>query len=118
MALTINAKSYTADGWDTNSVRFQGPAHSTSSKDRVIQKKADPKPTELFSGVARYQLKFSRTHTLTGAKTPTADGGMDINFALPVGMASADIDSYCADAGAYIASAAFKAALKAGQTNG
>lgn len=118
MALTVNAKSYTADGWDTNSVRFQGPSHTTSVKDRLIQKKTDPKPTDLFSGVARFQVKFTRTHTLTGAKTPTADGYSDHNFALPVGMPPADIDAYCNDVGAYFASAAFKAALKAGQTNG
>lgn len=118
MSLTVNAKAYTADGWDTNSVRFQGPAHTTSVKDRLIQKKTDPKPTDLFSGISRFQVKAVRTHALTGAKTATADGSMDVNFALPVGMPSADIDAYCNDLGAYLASAAFKAALKSGQTNG
>lgn len=118
MALTVNAKSYTADGWDTNSVRFQGPAHTVSVKDRIIQKKTDAKPTDLYSGTSRFQVKVSRTHTLTGAKTSTADGYADLNFALPVGIASADVDAYCADLGAYIATAGFKAALKAGQTNG
>jgi len=118
MALTVNAKAYNADGWDTNSVRYQGPAHTVSSKDRLIQKKSDPKPTDLFSGVSRFQVKLTRTHTLTGAKTVSADGSADLNFSLPVGVSSADVDAYCADLGAYIATAGFKAALKAGQTSG
>lgn len=116
--MLVNAKTYTADGWDTNSVRFQGPANTTSVKDRLIQKKTDAKPTDLFSGVSRFQVKLTRTHTLTGAKTVAADGSADLNFALPVGILPADVDAYCADLGAYIASAGFKAALKAGQTNG
>lgn len=118
MALTVNAKAYTADGWDQNSVRFQGPAHSTSVKDRLIQKKVDPRPSDLFSGTSRFQIKLTRTCILTGAKTPMADNYVDVNFANAVGTAAADIDTMCADLGAYIASAAFKAALKAGQTNG
>lgn len=118
MALTVNTKSYTADGWDQNSVRFQGPAHTTSVKDRLLQKKSDAKPTDLFSGVSRFQVKLTRTHTLTGAKTPSADGSADLNFSLPVGIPPGDVDAYCNDLGAYIASAGFKAALKSGQVNG
>lgn len=118
MALTINAKTYTADGWDNNSVKYQGPGQSLTAKDRLIQKKTDPKPTDLFSGVSRFMVKLNRTHTLTGAKTASADGGCTIDFALPVGIASADVDAYCADLGAYIATAGFKAALKTLQTNG
>lgn len=118
MALTVNAKAYTADGFDKDSVRFQGPANTTSVKDRLVQRKSDPKPTALYSGNARYNVKLTRTHTLTGAKTPTGDGFANLDFQLPVGIASGDVDSYCADLGAYIASAGFKAALKAGQVNG
>lgn len=118
MALTINAKTYTADGFDTNSVRYQGPGKTMSVKDNLIQKKVDPKPTDVFSGVARYTLKLARTHALTGAKTASADGSVTIDFAMPVGISDADRDAYCADLGAYIATAGFKASLKALQVNG
>lgn len=118
MALSINAKSYVADGFERDSTRFQGPAHTTSSKDRLVQKKSDAKGTPLFSGNSRFTAKLTRTHTLTGAKTAMSDGYVEVNFQLPVGIASADVDAYCADMGAYLASAAFKAAVKAGQTNG
>jgi hypothetical protein len=47
-----------------------------------------------------------------------ADGSMETLFTFPVGISDADRDAYCNDFGAYIASAAFKAALKAGQVNG
>lgn len=118
MALTVNAKSYVADGYSTDSTRFQGPAKTVSSKDNLIQKKTDPKPTDAYSGNSRYMVKLTRTHALTGAKTVSADGAVEVNFSLPVGISSTDVDAYCNDLGAYIASAAFKAALKTLQTTG
>lgn len=118
MALIVNAKSYVADGFSDNSVRFQGPGKTMSALDNLIQKKTDPKPTDVFSGNARFMVKLNRTHTLTGAKTASAVGGATIEFVMPVGISDADRDAYCADLGAYIASAGFKASLKALQVNG
>jgi len=118
MSLTVNAKTYSVDSINGSSFGFQGPSNTVSVKDRLVQKTASPKPTAVFSGNSRFDLAFYRTHTLTGAKTATADGSCKVGFVLPVGIANADIDSYCNDVGAYIASAAFKTALKAGQANG
>lgn len=118
MALTINTKTYTADGWDRDAVRFQGPANAGLVKDRLIQKKWDAKPTDTYSGNNRYMVKLQRTHTLTGAKTAVADGSVTLEAVLPAGMSDADRDAYFADLGAYIATAGFKAAVKTGQVNG
>lgn len=118
MALTINAKSYTADGFSSDSVHYQGPAHTTTVVDTVIQKKYAPKPTATTSGKSRFLLKANRSHTLTGAKETVGGGSFEALFTLPVGISDADRDAYCADLGAYIASAGFKAALKTGQVNG
>lgn len=118
MALTINAKSYVADGFQSDSVHYQGPANTTSVKDQLIRKRFAAKPTETYSGNVQYLLKANRTHTLTGAKTASGEGSCEMLFKLPVGISDADRDSYCNDLGAYIASAAFKADLKAGQVNG
>lgn len=118
MGLTVNAKSYVADGWDTSSVRFQGPLNTVSVVDRILQKVTPPKPTVEFSGMARFQVKLNRTLTLTGAKTPSGLATVDMNFSVPVGCSDADRDALCADLGAYVASAAFKAALKALQPSG
>jgi hypothetical protein len=118
MALSLNAKTYTADGWDQNSVRFQGPLNTTSVKDRLIQKVTPAKATDVSSGQSRFMLMLTRTHTLTGAKAPTGDGSTKIDIVRPVGISNADSDAYCDDLGAYIASAGFKAALKSLQPNG
>jgi hypothetical protein len=118
MSLTVNAKTYTADGFGPDSVHYQGPANTTTVKDGLIQKRYPAKVTPTSSGKSRYLLKANRTHTLTGALETVADGSMETLFTFPVGISDADRDAYCNDFGAYIASAAFKAALKAGQVNG
>lgn len=118
MSLTVNAKAYTVDSINGSAFGFQGPAHTTLVKDRLVQKSTPAKPTALFSGIQRFTVSLFRSHTLTGAKTTTSDGSVKIEFALPTGISSPDVDSYCNDLGAYIASAGFKANLKAGQANG
>lgn len=119
MALTINAKSYVADGFSPDSVHFQGPANTTTVKDQFIQKRYATRSKSMsFSGFKKFLLKLARTHTLTGALTPVAEGSVQVLFDLPVGISDADRDSYCNDLGAYIASVGFKAALKAEQVNG
>lgn len=118
MALTVNAKSYVADGFATDSVHFQGPAQTSTVKDGLIQKKYAPKVTPTSSGKNRYLVKLARNHTLTGAKETVGDGAAELLFTYPVGISDADRDSYCSDLGAYIASAAFKTALKTAQVNG
>lgn len=118
MALTINAKVYTADGFGTDSVHFQGPAQTSTVVDGLIQKKYSPKATATSSGKSRYLVKLARSHTLTGAKETVSAGSCEILFTIPVGISDADRDAYCADLGAYIATAGFKAALKTAQTNG
>jgi len=118
MSLTVNAKAYTVDSSNGSAFSYQGPANTTSVKDRLVQKSVPAKPTATFSGLSRFSVYLYRTHTLTGAKTPTADGSAKVDFSLPVGIANGDVDSYCNDLGAYIASAAFKTAIKAGQANG
>lgn len=118
MALNINAKSYVADGFGTDSVHFQGPAQTSTVVDGLIQKKYNPKATATSSGKSRFLVKLTRSHTLTGAKETVNSGSAETLFTIPVGISDADRDAYCADLGAYIASAGFKAALKTAQTNG
>jgi len=118
MSLTVNAKAYTVDSINGSTFGFQGPANTTIVKDRLVQKAQPAKPTAIFSGNSRFEASLYRTHTLTGAKTSTADGSAKVFFTLPVGISSTDVDAYCNDLGAYIATAAFKAAVKAGQANG
>lgn len=113
MALTVNAKSYTADSYGPNAVGYVGPSNTGSVKDLIRLARTAAKASATYSGTNRYQLKATRTHTLTGAVTSVGDSIFDGGFNLPFGMAAADIDTLCADLGAYIASAEFKTLLKA-----
>jgi len=115
MTLSINAKTYTADSFQKDSVGYIGTAKTVSIKDDVKLARTAPKPTDTFSGLGRTQAKMSRTLTLTGALTPTGDAILSIDVAVPVGFASADVDTLLNDMGAYLASASFKSHVKSQQ---
>lgn len=112
MSLSINTKTYTGDNFAPDSVGYKGPNHTLSVTDFLSLSRVLPKPTTVFSGVARSQAKLTRTLTLTGALTPTGSAIFQVSSSVPVGASSTDIDAICDDMGAYIASADFKTALK------
>lgn len=112
MSLTVNAKTYSADAVQRDTVAYAGPAHTVSVKDTIKLARTAPKPTEVFSGVGRYQAKLTRTLTLTGAKTTTADAIVDATFQVPVGSLAADIDTLIGDMAVYFGTTAFKDAVK------
>lgn len=115
MALTINAKTYNADGYRDNSAAYIGSGKTVSVKDDVRLARTAPKPTSTFSGVGRTEAKMTRTLTLTGALTPTGDAVCAIQVSVPVGYASADVDTLLNDMGAFLASASFKTHVKSQQ---
>lgn len=117
MALTFNAKTFTADSYQANSVDYVGPAKTLSIKDNFHLARVAPKPTSVFSGVARSKAKLVRTLNLTGALTTTGDIIVDINISAPVGAASADVDGAVNDAGSFLSGADAKTLAKLGKTN-
>lgn len=117
MPLTINAKTYTADSFATDSVGYIGAGKTTSVKDDVVLRRLAIKPTSVFSGVSRTFAKLTRTLTLTGALTPNSDAYVNIEVMVPVGYAAADVDALLNDMGAYLASASFKTLVKARQVS-
>jgi hypothetical protein len=112
MPLTVNAKTFTADKIGPDSVGYIGPDHTQSALDDIQLTRTVPKPTTVFSGVGRTTAKLTRTETLTGALTPTGNGIVAISCSIPVGFASADIDSMLNDMGSYLSSADFKLLVK------
>lgn len=112
MTLSINAKTYTGDSYQSNSVGYTGPNHTLSVKDYAKLSRVAPKPTVTFSGVGRTDAKITRTLTLTGALTPTWDAILDISVSVPVGFTGADVDTMLNDMGAFLASATFKTHVK------
>lgn len=112
MSLTVNAKTYTADSFQKDSVGYIGPDKTVSMKDDVKLARTAPKPTPTFSGVGRTQAKLARTLVLTGAINPTWDAIATTDIVVPVGFTGADVDELLNDLGAFIASAAFKTHVK------
>lgn len=112
MALTFNTKTYNADSYNGSNVSYIGAAKTVSIKDDLRLARTAPKPTGTYSGNGRTEAKLSRTHTLTGALTPTGDSIFRIEVSLPVGIASGDVDTLCADMSALVNTADFKTHLK------
>lgn len=117
MSLSINAKTYTANAFGSQSVDFNGPGKTASLKDNALLRFISPKPSATFSGVSRVYTTLTRTVNLTGALTPTGDLACKIEIMVPVGAASADIDTLLNDMGAHLASATYKTHVKTPQIN-
>jgi len=115
MPLTINAKTYNPDSYQKDAVVYTGALKTVSVKDDVRMARVAPKPVSGFSGVGRTSAKLTRTLPLTNAQSLAADGIVDVQVSVPVGFASADIDAMLNDMGAFVASASFKAHVKAQQ---
>jgi len=112
MALTFNTKTYTADSFNGNQVSYNGPANTLSVKDILRLARTNPKPTGLYSGNGRFEVKLTRTHTLTGALTPSGDSITTISYSGPVGISSTDADAISNDLGALVSGADFKSMIK------
>jgi hypothetical protein len=117
MSLTFNAKTYTSDSFSANNVGYIGAAKTVSVADDLRLARTAAKPTATFSGTGRTEAKLTRTHTLTGAITTSGNSIARLEFALPVGIASADVDAICADLAALVGSADFKTHLKTQKIN-
>jgi hypothetical protein len=117
LSLTINAKTYNADAFGSNSVGYIGPAKTQSVRDDLTLRRIAAKPTKDFSGVSRYISKVVRTHTLTGAINPTWESISNFEVSIPVGASGADIDLICDDHASMIGSANFKTFLKTQKIN-
>lgn len=113
MSLTINTRAYTADLASSSSTQpYVGPANTITVKDRFELSRTYPKPTGTYSGNARARVKQVKTLALTGALTTSGDLIANHEISVPVGAASADIDTFCADQASWWANAAAKTLLK------
>jgi len=98
MTITVNTKVYTADAASSsNSIPYLGVANTITVADRFDLYRTPAKATKLFSGVARARVKLTRTLTLTGALTTTGLATIDCAINVPVGAASADVNSMLSD---------------------
>lgn len=98
MAITLNTLAYNQDAFvNPNKVQYTGPANTFTTKDVLSLGRVIPKPTKTFAGVAKAEVKRTKTVTLTdGSK---ADAIVTLSCSLPVGMAKADADALRDDVG-------------------
>lgn len=105
MSITLNTLVYTYDSpINKNKVQYLGPDHTYSVKDIITLGRTDPKPTATFDGVARTEMK--RTKTVTLASGDTADAIFTVTSSIPVGIVTADADALRDDVGDFAVSAA------------
>lgn len=110
MSMTINAVSWTQDTFESpNKVRYTSPAHTFSVKDLITLARTAPKPTADFAGVARAEMK--RTKTVTLADGSKADAIITISCSLPVGISATDADALRDDVGDWALEGSYSGAL-------
>lgn len=103
MSFVINTKTYTEDAQlNQNAVRYAGPNQTFAVADRVDVRRTPPKPTKDSAGVAKSSMKISRSF-LVGTEYKTVI--LDMNASVPVGVATADVQSVLDDGEALIGGA-------------
>jgi hypothetical protein len=117
MAIVINTKTYTANKFNGASVGYFGPNNSALAQDKMFMSSSDSKGNSVYSGDVRATVRFFRTFTLVGARTPTGEAYVDVPVKIPKGAASADIDALLNDVGAFLSSADGKTFVKSQKTN-
>lgn len=111
MSLTVNAKTYANDVSRTaDSFRYLGPVHDGDSNDTIDLYRTAAKPTATYAGNTRSRAKLTRA--VTDGTTQLGDMIVDINVSVPVGAASAQVDSVINDIAAWFATAAAKSLVK------
>jgi hypothetical protein len=117
MSLTVGTLTYGADSFQKDAIGYTGALKTVSVKDDWKLARTAPKPTVDFSGVGRTQAKWTRTLATPTSLTPSWDAIVEINVSVPVGYASADVDTLLTEAGAFLGGAQFKSHVKAQKIN-
>jgi len=101
MTITLNTLVYNQDASVTkDKVDYTGPSNTFAVKDKVSLARVAPKPTATFDGVARAEVK--RTKTVTLANGQKADAIVTAAVSFPVGMTKVDADALRDDVGDFL----------------
>lgn len=104
MSITLNTVAFDYDSQPTpNKCMYVSADNTFSEKDLLSLGRTTPKPTTTFRGMARSEVKRTKTVDLDDGSQ--ADAIITVNVALPVGMAQADADSLRDDVGDFLISA-------------
>jgi len=103
MAFTINTLAYNQDtALSADKVKYVGSSNTFAIKDQWSLARVAPKATKDFAGVARAEVK--RTKTVSIGNGLYADAIITTNFSFPVGMSKADADALRDDQGDFLIS--------------
>lgn len=109
MAFTLNTKSYSKDSTlSQDAIRYTGPANNFQAVDAIDLKRTAPKPTKDSNGVARGQLKVTRTSVTNATLGTRSKNSINIESNIAVGTPEADVDALLADAATLLSSATGK----------
>jgi len=104
MSITLNTIVFTGDVYPSpEKYQYLASNHTFSSTNKLTLARTAPKATATFAGVARSEVK--RTKTVTLADSTTADAIVTVNMSLPVGMAEADADAIVNDVADFLLAA-------------
>ncbi|UUW21154.1 MAG: hypothetical protein [Sanya solspi-like virus 4] len=112
MALTINTRSYVQDRVNPDSVSYAGPANTLTIVDTFQMARVYPKPNGTFKGVAKPSAKLTKTLVINSTTGETGNAIVTLSASLPVGVASADVDTLLADIASFCTSADAKSLFK------
>lgn len=118
MSITVNTRVYTADRVQPDAVAYVSPVHTLSSTDKMELGRVYPKPQGSFKGVAKPNVKFTKTVTVNAITGETAPLIAAVSFSVPVGTPDAACDTICADLASFFALPEAKALLKSLDING
>lgn len=106
MPITVNTKTYNLDtNLSPNSIRYAGPAATFQVVDHIDLKRTAPKPTKDFAGVARSEIKATRT-LMTDATGRKISGSISVDASIPVGASETDVLSLIDDVADFLLTAA------------
>jgi hypothetical protein len=114
--MLINTRTYNVDRVQPDAVQYTGPANTITLKDRFEMKRAYPKASGTYLGVAKPQAKLTKTVTVNAVTGAVADRILNIGGSVPVGTSDADI-AMLADGAAFLASSEALALFKALDVN-
>lgn len=110
--MLLNTRTYNADRVQPDSVSYAGPDHTLTTSDKFEMKRAYPKPTGTFKGVAKPVAKMTKTLVINATTGETADAIIQLSGSLPVGVDPAAVDGLLADFAAFCASNDAKSLFK------
>jgi hypothetical protein len=76
--MLINTRTYNVDRVQPDAVQYTGPANTITLKDRFEMKRAYPKASGTYLGVAKPQAKLTKTVTVNAVTGAVADRILNI----------------------------------------